>query len=102
MSTAKKLNIRPLYDRVIVKRAAEETKTASGIIIPDNAKEKPTRGEVLAVGKGAVKQDGSIRPLELKVGDHVLFAKWGGNEVKIEGEEVLILKEEDILAVVNA
>lgn len=94
--------MRPLHDRVIIKRLAAEEKTAGGIIIPDTAKEKPQQGEVIAVGTGAITADGTIRPLDVKVGDRVLFGKWGATEVKIEGEELLVMKEEDIIAVVNA
>jgi len=97
-----KLNIRPLHDRVIVKRLAEDEKTAGGIIIPDSAKEKPTEGEVMAVGKGAITSEGTIRPMEVKVGDKVLFAKWGATEVKVGGEEYLVMKEDEIIAVVGA
>lgn len=99
---ATKTSLRPLHDRVIVKRLAEEAKTASGIIIPDTAKEKPTEGEVIAVGSGIVTSDGTLRPLEVKVGDRVLFEKWASNEVKINGEEFLVMKEDSIIAVVNA
>ncbi len=93
--------IRPLHDRVLVKRVAEEEKTKGGIIIPDTAKEKPIEGEVVAVGSGHVGKDGKVRPLELKKGDRVLFSKYGGNEVRLEGEELLIMREEDILAVIG-
>jgi len=98
---AKELKMRPLYDRVIVKRLAAEEKTAGGIIIPDTAKEKPTEGEVVAVGKGTI-ADGKLLPLEVKVGDRILFGKWGATEVKIEGDEYLVMKEEDIIAIVSA
>jgi chaperonin GroES len=92
--------IKPLHDRVVVKRLDAEEKTKSGIIIPDNAKEKPQQGLVLAVGPGKWNEDGDERlPLSVKVGDKVLFAKWGANEVKIDGEELLVLKEDDIIAV---
>lgn len=94
--------LRPLHDRVIVKRIVDNEKTASGIIIPDTAKEKPTEGEVLAVGNGTMGVDGNIRPLEVKVGDRVLFEKWSSSEIKIDGEELLVLKEEGIIAVVNS
>lgn len=96
-----KTKIRPLHDRVIVKRIEQEEKTASGIIIPDTAKEKPIQGEVLAVGNGAVQDDGKVRPMDVKVGDRILFAKYAGTEVKVDGEELLILRESDILGVVN-
>ena len=95
------MKIRPLQDRVIVKRVEEEEKTKGGIIIPDTAKEKPMEGKVIAVGKGKVLQDGKIHPLDVKAGDRVLFAKYGGTEVKIEGEEHLIMREEDILGVIE-
>lgn len=92
--------IRPLYDRVVIKVLEEEEKTAGGIVLPDTAKEKPQKGEVLAVGPGAVREDGTRVPPEVKKGDEVLFAKYAGTEVKIDGEELLILRESDILAVV--
>src|SRR5688572_9500318 len=91
--------IRPLRDRILVKRMEEETKTQGGIIIPDSAKEKPQAGEVVAVGNGKVLEDGKVVPLEVKRGDHVLFGKYSGTEIKLDGEEFLILKEEDILGV---
>lgn len=93
------MNIRPLQDRVVVKRMAEETTSAGGIVIPDSAAEKPSRGEVLAVGNGKVNSDGSVRPLDVKAGDKVLFGKYAGTEIKVDGEEVLIMREEDILGV---
>ena len=93
--------LRPLHDRVIVKRLDQETKTASGLIIPDAAAEKPDQGQVLAVGNGKVLEDGKVRPLEVKVGDRVLFGKYSGQAVKIDGDEVLVMREEDILAVVE-
>jgi chaperonin GroES len=95
------MNLRPLHDRVIVKRLDNETKTSSGIVIPDNAAEKPDQGEVLAVGKGKSLEDGSIRALEVKVGDRVLFGKYSGQTVKVEGSELLVMREEDIMAVVD-
>ena len=95
------MKIRPLQDRVIVKRVKEEEKTKGGIIIPDTAKEKPIEGEVVAVGKGKVQEDGSVRALDVKAGDRVLFGKYSGTEVKIEGEESLILREDDILGVIE-
>jgi chaperonin GroES len=95
------MKIRPLQDRVIVKRVKEEEKTKGGIIIPDTAKEKPIEGEVIAVGNGKVQEDGKIRPLDIKAGDRVLFGKYAGTEVKIEGEEHLILREDDILGVIE-
>ena len=95
------MKIRPLQDRVIVKRVKEEEKTKGGIIIPDTAKEKPIEGEVVAVGKGKVQEDGTVRPVDVKVGDRVLFGKYSGTEVKIDGEESLILREDDILGVIE-
>jgi chaperonin GroES len=95
------MKIRPLQDRVIVKRVGEEEKTKGGIIIPDTAKEKPMEGKVIAVGKGKLLEDGKIHPLDIKAGDRVLFAKYGGTEVKIDGEEHLIMREEDILGVIE-
>lgn len=95
------MNIRPLQDRVILKRVKEEEKTKGGIIIPDTAKEKPVEGEVVAVGNGKVNEDGSVRKLDVKVGDRVLFGKYSGTEVKLDGEERLIVREEDILAVLE-
>lgn len=94
-------NIRPLHDRIIVKRLKEEEKTKGGIIIPDTAKEKPIEGEIIAVGNGKVADDGKLRPLDVKVGDRVLFGKYSGTEVKIDGEERLILREDDILGVIQ-
>src|SRR5262249_43205439 len=96
-----RMKIRPLQDRVIVKRIAEEEKTKGGIIIPDTAKEKPQEGKVVAVGKGKANDDGKIIPLQVKVGDRILFSKYSGNEIKIDGEEHLIMREEDILGVVE-
>ena len=93
--------IRPLQDRVIVKRVKEEEKTKGGIIIPDSAKEKPIEGEVIAVGNGKILEDGSVRKLDVKAGDRILFGKYSGTEVKIEGEEHLILREDDILGVIE-
>ena len=95
------MKIRPLQDRVIVKRVEEEQKTKGGIIIPDSAKEKPIEGKVVAVGKGKVQEDGSQRALDVKEGDVVLFGKYAGTEVKIDGEEHLILREDDILGVIE-
>ena len=96
-----KMKIRPLHDRVVVKRSSEEERTASGIIIPDTAKEKPIQGEVLAVGKGAIGEDGKARPMDVKVGDVVLFAKYAGTEVKIDGEDLLIMRETDIMGILK-
>jgi chaperonin GroES len=95
------MKIRPLQDRVIVKRVEEEEKTKGGIIIPDTAKEKPMEGKVIAVGKGKVLEDGKIHPLDVKAGDRVLFGKYAGTEVKIDGEEHLIMREDDILGVIE-
>jgi chaperonin GroES len=93
--------IRPLQDRIIVKRVAEEEKTKGGIIIPDTAKEKPLEGKVIAVGNGRVLEDGKVRPLDVKAGDRVLFGKYAGTEVKIDGEEHVILKEDDVVGIVE-
>ena len=93
--------IRPLHDRVIVKREEEERKTAGGIVIPDSAGEKPSKGRVLAVGNGKILEDGKVRPLDVKVGDKVLFGKYSGTEVKVDGDDVLVMHEEDILAVLE-
>ena len=92
---------RPLGDRVLVKRIDEESKTKGGIIIPDTAKEKPQEGEVIAVGPGARDDSGKVQPLDVKPGDRILFGKWGGTEVKIDGEDLLILKESDVLGVLT-
>jgi chaperonin GroES len=95
------MHFRPLHDRVVVRRIDADEKTAGGIIIPDTAKEKPQEGEVVAVGPGARDEKGQLVPLELKTGDHVLFGKWSGTEVKIDGEDLLIMKETDVLGVVE-
>jgi len=95
------MNFRPLHDRVLVRRVEEDEKTAGGIIIPDTAKEKPMQGEVLAVGPGTHDEKGKLVPLDVKVGDRVLFGKWSGSEVKIDGEELAIMKESDILGVLE-
>ena len=95
------MKIRPLHDRVIVKRLEEERKTASGIVIPDSAAEKPDQGEVLAVGKGKIGDDGKVRALDVKVGDRVLFGKYAGQAVKVDGEEVLVMREEDIMGIME-
>ncbi len=95
------MNLRPMQDRIIVKRVEEETKTAGGIFIPETAKEKPQQGEVVAVGKGKVKEDGTVIPLDVKVGDKVLFGKYAGTEVKLEGADYLIMREDDILGVLG-
>tara|TARA_B100001029_G_C14778931_1_gene295414 strand:- start:282 stop:569 length:288 start_codon:yes stop_codon:yes gene_type:complete len=93
------MNIRPLQDRVIVRRMEEETTSPGGIVIPDSAAEKPSRGEVVAVGNGLVLDNGEVRPLDLKVGDKVLFGKYSGTEVKVDGEDLLVMKEDDVMAV---
>jgi chaperonin GroES len=100
-STATKLNLRPLADRVVIKKLDAEETTAGGIVIPDTAKEKPQKGEVLAVGPGKTGEDGKKQPMELKQGDKVLFAKYAGTEVKIDGVEFVIMAERDILAVIG-
>ena len=96
------MKFRPLGDRVLVRRVEEATKTAGGIIIPDSATEKPQQGEVLAVGNGAIGDDNERVPLDLKPGDKILFGKWGGTEVKIDGEDLLIMKESDVMGVIEA
>ena len=95
------MKFRPLHDRVVVKRLEEETKSAGGIIIPDTAKEKPQQGKIVAVGPGARDEAGKVVPLDVKAGDTVLFGKWSGSEVKIDGEDLLIMKESDILGVLE-
>jgi chaperonin GroES len=95
------MNLRPLHDRVIIKRLEAETKSAGGIVIPDSATEKPIKGEVLAVGKGKILENGDVRPLDLKVGDKVLFGKYSGTEVKVDGDELLVMREEDVMAVLE-
>jgi chaperonin GroES len=95
------MNIRPLHDRIIVERLEEETKTAGGLIIPDTAKEKPQQGKVIAVGKGKKTEDGKVLPLDVKVGDKILFGKYAGTEIKIEGQEFLMMREDDVLGVVE-
>ncbi|MGE0025378.1 MAG: co-chaperone GroES [Hyphomicrobium sp.] len=95
------MKFRPLHDRVVVKRVEEDTKTAGGIIIPDTAKEKPQQGEVIAVGPGARDEQGKVVALEVKPGDRVLFGKWSGTEVKIDGQDLLIMKESDILGILE-
>lgn len=96
------MKIRPLHDRVLVKRLEEERKTASGIVIPDTAAEKPDQGEIIAVGAGKILDDGKVRPMAVKAGDRVLFGKYSGQTVKVEGEEYLVMREEDIMGVVEA
>jgi chaperonin GroES len=95
------MNIRPLHDRVVVKREEEETKTAGGIVLPGNAAEKPSRGKVLAVGNGKILENGEIRALDVKVGDHILFGKYSGSEVKVGDEDLLVMREDDIMAVIE-
>ncbi|MBY0337251.1 MAG: co-chaperone GroES [Acetobacteraceae bacterium] len=95
------MKFRPLHDRVLVRRITAEEKTVGGIIIPDTAKEKPQEGEVLAVGSGTVNEKGEVRPLDVKPGDRILFGKWSGTEVKINGEELLIMKESDVMGIVE-
>jgi chaperonin GroES len=95
------MKFRPLHDRVLVRRVEAEEKTAGGIIIPDTAKEKPQEGEVVAVGGGAKGEDGTVTPLDVKAGDRILFGKWSGTEVRVNGEDLLIMKESDILGVVG-
>ena len=93
--------VKPLYDRVLVRRTESEQNTAGGIILPDSAQEKPQEGEVVAAGNGTLKENGTIVPLEIKTGDKILFAKWSGTEVKVNGEELIIMKESDILATIE-
>ena len=96
------MQFRPLHDRVVVKRLAEEEKTKGGIIIPDTAKEKPMEGEIVAVGPGARDEKGTLIPLDVKVGDRILFGKWSGTEVKLDGDDLLIMKESDIMGILEA
>jgi chaperonin GroES len=95
------MKIRPLHDRVIVKRLDEEKTSAGGIIIPDTAAEKPIQGKIVAVGKGKILENGEVRPLDVKVGDKILFGKYGGTEVKVDGEDLLVMREEDVMAVIE-
>ena len=95
------MKVRPLYDRILIKRVDEEEKTAGGLFIPDTAKEKPQQGVVVAVGAGKVQEDGKLRQLEVKAGDKILFSKYSGNDIKIDGTEHLILREDDVLAVLE-
>jgi chaperonin GroES len=95
------MDIRPLHDRIIVERLEEETKTAGGLIIPDTAKEKPQQGKIIAVGKGKKTEDGKVLPLDVKVGDKILFGKYAGTEIKLEGKEFLMMREEDVLGVIE-
>ncbi|QFY43449.1 co-chaperone GroES [Candidatus Methylospira mobilis] len=96
------MKIRPLHDRIIVKRLEEERTTAGGIVIPDSAAEKPMRGEVLAVGQGKTSDNGEVRPLQVKVGDKILFGKYAGTEVKIDGDEIVVMREEDVMGIIEA
>ena len=96
------MKIRPLQDRIVVKRVESETKTKGGIIIPDTAKEKPMEGEIVSAGPGARGEDGKIQPLDVKAGDRVLFGKWSGTEVKLDGEDLIIMKESDIMGIIEA
>jgi chaperonin GroES len=95
------MKLRPLHDRVIIKRLEAETKSAGGIVIPDTATEKPIKGEVIAVGTGKILDDGKVRPMGVKAGDKVLFGKYSGTEVKVEGEELLVMREEDLMAIIE-
>ncbi len=95
------MNIRPLHDRVIVEREEEERTSAGGIVIPDTATEKPIRGKVVATGKGKILEDGTVRPLDVKAGDKVLFGKYSGTEIKIDGDELLVMREDDLMAVIE-
>jgi len=98
----KKSSIRPLHDRVVVKRIEEERTSSGGIVIPDSAAEKPSRGEVIAIGQGKILNSGDVRPLDIGVGDHVLFGKFAGTEVKLDGVELLIMREDDIMGVIDS
>ena len=95
------MNFRPLHDRVLVRRVAQEAATKGGIIIPDTAQEKPVEGEIIAIGPGARSDDGKVQPLDVKTGDRVLFGKWSGTEIKIDGEDLIIMKEADVMGVVD-
>jgi chaperonin GroES len=101
MATATRIKVRPLHDRIIVQRIEESEQKVGGIIIPDTAKEKPQQGKVIAVGKGRVEKDGKVTPLDVKEGDKVLFGKYSGQEIKLEGDEYLIMREEEILGVIE-
>ncbi len=96
------MKIRPLHDRVIVKRLEEERLSPGGIVIPDSAAEKPVQGKIMAVGKGKILEDGTVRPLDVKVGDRILFGKYSGTEVKIDGDELVVMREEDVMAIFEA
>ena len=95
------MKIRPLHDRVIVKRLEEERTSPGGIVIPDSAAEKPVQGKIVAVGKGKILEDGNVRPLDVKVGDKILFGKYSGTEVKVDGEDLLVMREEDVMAIIE-
>jgi len=95
------MKIRPLHDRVMVKREDEERKSPGGIVIPDTAAEKPIRGKIIAIGKGKILENGNIRPLDVKVGDKILFGKYSGTEIKVDGDELLVMREEDVMAVIE-
>ncbi len=95
------MKIRPLHDRVIVKRLEEERTSPGGIVIPDSAAEKPIQGKIVAIGKGKILEDGKVRPLDVKVGDKILFGKYSGTEVKVDGEDLLVMREEDVMAVIE-
>ena len=95
------MKIRPLHDRVIVKRLESETKSAGGIVIPDSAAEKPVQGKIVAVGKGKILEGGEVRPLDVKVGDKILFGKYSGTEVKVDGDDLVVMREEDVMAVIE-
>ncbi len=95
------MKFRPLHDRVLVRRVEEDTKTSGGIIIPDTAQEKPSEGEVIAAGAGAKSEEGKVTPLDVKKGDKILFGKWSGTEIKVDGEELLIMKESDIMGIIE-
>ena len=101
MEKVTRMNFRPLHDRVLVRRIEAEEKTAGGIIIPDTAKEKPQEGEIVSVGSGSKAEDGKITPLDVKAGDRVLFGKWSGTEVRVDGEDLLIMKESDIMGIIG-
>lgn len=96
------MNIRPLHDRIVIRRMEEERTSAGGIVIPDSATEKPSRGEVVAAGHGKILESGDVRPMDVKIGDKVLFGKYAGTEIKVEGEELLVMREDDIVAVIEA
>lgn len=98
---SKEIGVRPLHDRILVKRMAEEEKTAGGLFIPDTAKEKPQRGQIVATGKGRVTEDGKVLPLEVKSGDKILFSKFAGTELKLDGNEYLMMREEEVLGIIN-